>query len=214
MVQYKMTYFHSNGVPLRALCEPVRLLMHYIEQDYEMTLIGFPDEWLNEYQKKQPYQKLPVFEIDGEKLCQSYAFSRFLAEKFGLAGKDEWEKAKINEIADFARDVWYELAPWLYVVGDIRPGDKAEVKKNHFDPAVERIFGKFASVLKQTGTGFMVTKGPSWADFFIADYLYTVSLHEPKVVNEKYPELGKYIERVYSLPQVKDYVKSRPLINF
>jgi len=40
-----------------------------------------------------------------------------------LAGKDEWEKAKIIEIFDFYKDVYNELAPYIYAKWGIREGD-------------------------------------------------------------------------------------------
>lgn len=42
-----------------------------------------------------PYGQMPVLEVNGVKLSQSRAIERFLAKKFDLAGKDEWEQAKV-----------------------------------------------------------------------------------------------------------------------
>jgi hypothetical protein len=41
-----------------------------------------------------------------------------------LAGKDEWEKAKVDEIFDFYKDVYAELMPkYIYILQGFVQGD-------------------------------------------------------------------------------------------
>ena len=49
-----------------------------------------------------------------------------------MAGKDEWEKAKIIEIFDFYKDVYNELAPYIYAKWGIREGDVVRIFKINF----------------------------------------------------------------------------------
>lgn len=52
------------------------------------------------------YGFLPILQLkDGRQLAESYAIARFLARKYNLAGRDEWEKAKVDELADMHKDV-------------------------------------------------------------------------------------------------------------
>jgi len=53
-----------------------------------------------------PWGQLPVFEVNGEPLGQTMTICRFLARKFKLAGKDEWEAAKCDEYVDAASDLF------------------------------------------------------------------------------------------------------------
>ena len=52
-----------------------------------------------------PFHQAPVLEVDGQMLAQSTAIARYLARQFGIAGKDEWEQALVDQyvecIADF-----------------------------------------------------------------------------------------------------------------
>lgn len=52
-----------------------------------------------------PFGKVPVLEIDGKKLNQSMAISRYLAKKAGLAGADEWESLLIDIAVDNINDL-------------------------------------------------------------------------------------------------------------
>lgn len=45
-----------------------------------------------------PFGKLPVLEVNGNVVGQSIAIARYLANKAGLAGNDEWESLMIDII--------------------------------------------------------------------------------------------------------------------
>jgi glutathione S-transferase len=52
-----------------------------------------------------PYGKLPVLEIDGKLIAQSNAVARYLARKYNLAGKDEWESMLCDLLVDTLGDL-------------------------------------------------------------------------------------------------------------
>lgn len=58
---------------------------------------------------EMPNGRLPVLEVNGQKLSESHAILRFLANKFGLAGKTELEQLKIDEIVDLHKDFTNEV---------------------------------------------------------------------------------------------------------
>lgn len=52
-----------------------------------------------------PFGALPVLEIDGRAVAQSNAVARYLARKYGLAGKDEWEELECDVLVDTLQDL-------------------------------------------------------------------------------------------------------------
>uniref|UniRef100_A0A183CB11 glutathione transferase n=1 Tax=Globodera pallida TaxID=36090 RepID=A0A183CB11_GLOPA len=135
MVQYKLYYFDARGVG-----EPIRLLLHYVGQQFEDVRFGSMEEWQDKYKSKFFYGKVPVLEVDGKQLGQSTTILRFLAEKFALAGKDEWEKAKADEIINFQKDAYTELAPYIYTKLGFREGDLDKLRVEVLEPGVKRYF--------------------------------------------------------------------------
>ena len=53
-----------------------------------------------------PFGQLPALECDGKVISQSLAIARFLARENGLAGKDNWEAAEADMIADCINDMF------------------------------------------------------------------------------------------------------------
>lgn len=78
---------------------------------------------------------------DEKKLSQAFAIARFLTQKYGcffliysiflcvkdLAGLSNWEQARVNEVADFHKDVATEIQPYFMAIAEIE-GNK--VSKN------------------------------------------------------------------------------------
>ncbi|KAI1708448.1 putative glutathione S-transferase 5 [Ditylenchus destructor] len=203
MVQYKLHYFN-----LRARAEPIRLIFKYAGQPFEDIRIKRED-----WPKLKPtfkYGKVPVLEVDGKQLNQSPAIAHYLGEKFGLAGKDEWEKAQVLELVNYHLDVSNELRPYFTALLGLSKGDTAALRKDVFLPAAPRIFPQYIKQVKESKSGFLVPSGLTYVDFMVADYLeYWISKLEPQFMKENYPEIGEYVNKVYSLPQIKEYVKNR-----
>uniref|UniRef100_A0A914CIJ4 glutathione transferase n=1 Tax=Acrobeloides nanus TaxID=290746 RepID=A0A914CIJ4_9BILA len=150
--------------------------------------------------------------VDGKPLSQSFAINRYLARKYGLAGKDDFEAAQIDAIADFHKDVYAELAVYLYAKLGYREGDPATLRQAFLESA-DKLFPTYVKLLKESGSGFFAKSGVSWADFLIANYLLSIRINEPEAL-KKYPELEQYVDRIHALPQIKDYVDKRPHIIF
>jgi glutathione S-transferase len=89
MVHYKLVYFNARG-----LGEPSRYIFAAAGQDYED--FRFEREDWPKHKPNTPFGQAPVLEItDGSstiQISQSAAIARFLANKFGLAGKTDIEK--------------------------------------------------------------------------------------------------------------------------
>uniref|UniRef100_A0A915E0P3 glutathione transferase n=1 Tax=Ditylenchus dipsaci TaxID=166011 RepID=A0A915E0P3_9BILA len=192
VVNYKLTYF-----PLRGLGEATRLILTYSQQQFENETITH--EQLAEMKPKLTYGKVPVLEVDGKKLYQSATICRYLGEKHDLAGKDDWEKAKVNEVVDFYKDVYAELAHYLYNIMYSRPGDTKKLREEVFVPGATRLFAIFVKLLKESGSGYFAPSGLTFVDFIVADYLLNWKLKEEKFMKDKFPELIVYVDKVHAL---------------
>nr|CAD2163744.1 unnamed protein product [Meloidogyne enterolobii] len=201
MVQYKLYYFDVKG-----LGEAIRICFHYAGEKFDD--IRFTHEKWPAEKNKFFYGKVPVLEVDGKQLSQSGAILHYLSNKFGLAGKDEWEKAKIIEIFDFYKDVYNETAPYIYAKAGFREGDVDKLRKEVFLPAAERVFPLFVKLLAESGSGFFVKSGLTYVDFVLAEYFELVRLFEPEIVG-KYKELTAFIDKVHSVPKLKTYFSTR-----
>ncbi|KAI1712082.1 glutathione S-transferase 1 [Ditylenchus destructor] len=201
---YKLHYFDVRGFG-----EPIRLFLHYHGlkfEDVRYPLINQPDQSKWQAMKpKCPQGKLPVLEVDGEMIGQSLAISRYLAKKHGLAGKDEWEQAKIDELADFTRDSFEEVHYYVAVVLGFKPGDnlspgliisdKAKLHAEVFLPAIEKNYPIFQKTLNESGSGFAMKSGLTWVDFCLAEFIIMYNGFDAELA-KKYPDLEKYAEKV------------------
>lgn len=93
MASYKLIYFDFRG---RA--EAIRMLFALAHQSYEDHRVVY-SEWPAQ-KSLTPFEKLPILEVTDESteqtttLSQSIAIGRFLANRFGMAGKSDLEKGK------------------------------------------------------------------------------------------------------------------------
>ena len=89
---------HYFDVPGRA--EPIRWILAYGAgedwTDHRMERAEWPA-----FKSTTPFGQVPCVEIDGKPLGQSYAIMRYLARQYGLTGKDAWEDAQIDAVADY-----------------------------------------------------------------------------------------------------------------
>lgn len=63
---------------------------------------------------------------------------------------------------------------------------------------------------KETRTGFFANSAkPTYVDFIVADYLFSLKGFEPDVI-QQWPTLIAHIEKIYGLPKLKNYIATRP----
>jgi glutathione S-transferase len=76
-----------------------------------------------------PLGQIPVLEYDGVKIPQSLTIARFLAKQVQLAGKDNFEQAKVDAVVDTANDA---LAIYLSTFEERDEMKKKELIKKNF----------------------------------------------------------------------------------
>ncbi|KAI6229884.1 CRE-GST-9 protein [Aphelenchoides fujianensis] len=198
--RFKVTYFDARGI-----AECIRLIFVYANESFVDERLS-KKQWLR-MKDHTLYGKLPLLEVDGKVLGQGYTIVRWLARKFGLEGVDEWDKARVDEAAEFHRQVFTDSSPYLLVLGGFREGNKEQLRRDVFLPAVDKFFATYVQLLDESKSGFF-GKRVSYADFMVSEYFYTVHRFE-KFILKKYPQLVAFMERVRQLPPLVKYIRHR-----
>ena len=111
MSQYKLYYFNGKGRG-----EVIRLIFAAAGQKYEDIRIEGAD-W-PEYKPKSPLGQAPFLEVfyNGKvlQIAQSLTIARFLARKFGLAGKTLEEQVEVEMYGDQIADLLSEIYKFYF----------------------------------------------------------------------------------------------------
>ncbi|XP_012276501.1 glutathione S-transferase [Orussus abietinus] len=199
MTSYKVTYF-----PVKALAEPIRFLFSYAGVDFVDDRFD-RENWPN-LKSQMPFGQVPVLEVDGKKIHQSVAISRYLAKQFGLAGKDDWEALQIDAAVDTIHDLRAKLGAYHYETNtEVRDAKYEVLVKETLPYYLERLDAQ----VEKNG-GYLVGGKLTWADLtFVAllDYLNFMAKFD---LVEKYENLKQLRDKVLAEPKIKAWVDKRP----
>ncbi|XP_066156820.1 glutathione S-transferase-like isoform X1 [Euwallacea fornicatus] len=197
--QYKLLYF---DIPGRA--EHIRYIFAYADVEYEDVRFQ-KDQW-PEIKKSTPFGKVPVLEIDGKQVAQSNAIARYLAHKFGLAGKDEWEALQCDVLVDTLGDL---QASVTHAMKEPDPIKREEMRARVTKEELPFYLSKFEAVVKDNG-GFSVGNSVTWSDLVLAVLLDQFESMYGKASLNSYPSLKGLKETVHAVPSIKSYLEKRP----
>jgi len=202
MPQYKLTYFD-----LRARAEVSRLLFAVAGVKYEDIRVErsrWPD-----LKPSTPFGQMPLLEVDGVKLCQSKAISRFLALKFGFAGKTDLDKARADMIVDCIEDI---LKPTTVFFFESDKAKQAELHAKYVKETLPTLLAMLERVLKENkgGDSFFVGDSLTWADLAWADICWWLAAVNAPVPFDSVPKLKALKERVEKIPKIDEWIKKRP----
>jgi len=203
---YKLTYYDIMG-----LGEPIRYIFKLAEVDFEDDRIPKND---NTYPKlpadmkaNLPWGSLPLLEVDGKKIGQSMTIVRFLANRFNLAGADDFEKAKCDEISDSIKDFGGEWRAIMQAQDDTK---KAELMKKMKEETLPFYMGKYQKIVQDNGGKWMVGKNITWIDIVLAHYTTMIMNRTKMPIVDGFPVIKKLLDDVYSVPQIKKWISERP----
>jgi glutathione S-transferase len=203
MPTYKLTYFNGRG---RA--EAARFVFAQAGVEYEdVRLTG---EEFKEMKHTFPTGALPVLEVDGKALAASEVITRYLGEKFGLAGSCDFENAQLASIVDVVCDL---MACVMSVFFGDSDESKAAAKKKLFETAIPKHFGVLEKRIKdnESPDGWIYGEKLTYVDLRIADALSVLlGVDKDKDVLASYPGLKKLNEAVNSQPRIAEWIKKRP----
>uniref|UniRef100_A0A914DV08 glutathione transferase n=1 Tax=Acrobeloides nanus TaxID=290746 RepID=A0A914DV08_9BILA len=197
----KLTYFAARG-----WAEASRMILHYSGVPFEDKRVTM-EEWPS-FKASTPFGKMPVLEYNGQTLPESQAIARFLARKYGLAGKDDWEQAQVDSVADLYKDFGQKIRAYFNVAMGRGEGDKDALLKE-FMEAFEEQMGHVENFLKTAKNGFLMPSGLTWIDFLAAELHDTLGNVIPDLYKNHH-EIVKHSEKVHSLPQLQEYLQNRP----
>ena len=202
MATYKLIYFDLKG---RA--HVTRMLFTLAGQSFEEYKIDFKD-WAQE-KKKLPFEQAPVLEIveDSKKhiIAQSGTINRFLANKFGYAGKDVYEKAQVDMIDDQVTDIFLFM---IDVYKRTDSDEKTALLEKAITERVPQMLKFIQNILEanNNGTGFLVGDGLTLADLYVVS-IYDWLRERRDEVLAKLDLLRHHEQRIKNYPILDQYLK-------
>ncbi|KAF7991294.1 hypothetical protein HCN44_002856 [Aphidius gifuensis] len=200
---YKLIYFNARG---RA--EHIRFIFAYAGIDFIDERI--PKERWPEIKKSMPYGMLPVLEINGKTIAQSNAVARYLARKYGLAGKDEWESMVCDVLVDTLSDLKLVLFQYRTEIDLIK---KEEKKAKLLKETIPFYLNKFEKTILEND-GYAVGSSTTWADFVFAVALENFEQIFGVNALDNYPGLRSLKKRVHEIPEIVLWLEKRPQTEF
>lgn len=200
--KYKFTYFNFYGRG-----EVSRLLFAIAGVEYEDIHVD-EKQWA-ELKPKTPFGQLPLLEVDGRVFCQSNTIARYLANKFGFAGKNELDKVQADMIVDCIVDLINPMGD-IYHEDDLNKRDEA-IKK-YAEGNLKIHFANLNKLLEANdgGNGFFVGDSVTWADLSwlaVIPWIYFLKFG-PLV--EAFPKLAALKGRVEANPRIAEWIRKRP----
>ncbi|CAF3352954.1 unnamed protein product [Rotaria socialis] len=200
MSTYKLYYFNGRG---RA--EISRLIFAVAGQKYED--IRYEGEQWPEHKSEMPLGQMPVLEFDGTKLPQSVSIARFLAKQFQLAGKDNFEQAKVDAVVDTIGDLLTKFVAARWAPNE---SERDELIKKFVADEVAKHFKNLDILGKLYGNGgaFFVGNHLTWADLLFYDFGETLLGLDGDCLNN-FPWLKQNRAEVAKQPKVAEHIKNR-----
>ncbi|VDO32212.1 unnamed protein product [Haemonchus placei] len=198
MVHYRLKYFDGRG-----LAEIIRQIFAVAGQDFEDVRYSF--EEFPKHKAELPFGQMPVLEFDGKQLAQSSAIARYLARQFGLAGKNAFEEALVDSIADQLKDYFRELRPFYRALHGFDKGDLDALFRDLFMPTHRNFFTLMTKFLVNNKSGYLVGDSLTWADLWVAD-IATWTKKYPSLY-DGFPEMKAHAEKIRSIPAVQKWLE-------
>lgn len=218
MAKPKLTYF-----PIAGAAEKVRLAFKMTGTDFEDVRIPFA-EW-PEFKKTTPWGQVPLLELDGKVISQSYAMVRY-AGKLGDGSLYPADKQlEIDEVIGVHEDMARAFNPCMYVgidpakMGHAFADDdakKAKVKEMREAFAADQLpkfMGFYKTLLEKSGGPFFCGDKVTIADLCILPQIRHLQSgivdYIPTDCINAFPEIIKWQETLMAVPAIKEWYDSQ-----
>jgi len=184
---------------LRGLAEAIRLMLEYLDVEYETKPLGSGEQWVAEkYNMGVDYPNLPMYD-DGEvKLTQSFAIWRYIARKYKVLAPETEEQMRMADVAEGAlTDLRYDWGMFSY-------SPQTESAKQAYLADLPAKLRGFETVLdKREWLAGKLT----YVDFAVCEKLAQIATLWPQCF-DKTPNVRRYLEKFEALPRIKAYRES------
>lgn len=192
-------------LPMRARAEPIRMILHYGNIQFNDVTITFP-QWPEHKARLEicPLGQLPTLQLtNGEILAQSGTIVRYAAKLAGLYPLDPVEAARADMVHEMAQDMNAINAILNFWP---RLGDAYEQNKESYFRNFHRYAAYAESLLGEKY--YFGGSQPHYGDFslfHIIDASVTVS---PTCLHP-FGKLQRWVSAMQNIPRVKQYLEQR-----
>ncbi|MCJ1308199.1 hypothetical protein MMC25_001852 [Agyrium rufum] len=200
----KLHYFELKS---RGRGQVIRLLFE--DADVAYIDIRYPfQEWPQLKQgsvaEMNPVKTLPILELNGQSITQSYPMLRYLAHKLdAYDGQDDYEKYFVDAMCDICID-------WRVHYGAARFGGVPKMMDDH----KELVQKKFLPALEiHLSTNELSKKGPFILSdrMTYADLVLFINLHDEELIKDRladFPRVKQLTEGIQTRSKLEAYFKS------
>uniref|UniRef100_A0A1I8AIF4 Glutathione transferase n=1 Tax=Steinernema glaseri TaxID=37863 RepID=A0A1I8AIF4_9BILA len=204
MPTYKLYYFVGRGRGEH--CRHLFKLAGVEFEDIRYDGVTWPP-----HKDEMPLKQIPVLEVDGVKIGQSLAISRFLGHEFGFAGKNRLENAQLDMLADVIMDIYNApgINEWPYVLLGMKEGNKDEYFRDVVLPALDKQAPLVESFIEKNGHHLLFGDKVTWVDVVAAEFFSRFIDFGAQDGLKKYPNIEGLVKKVHSLPAIKEHIAQR-----
>jgi glutathione S-transferase len=217
--KYKLIYFKFYD---RA--EAIRQQLYLAHVDFEDIQLEFYGQEWKDLKPKTPFGQLPVLEFDGHMICQSLNINRFLAQKYGLAGKSQKDRLQSEMISECVLDLINPLDPIFDEPDEEKKEKMTEKYMPQFKQKLESM-QKFLDANHRDGhghhgynnkhdSGFFVGETMTWTDILWASLLPFMYYMKFGPAIDEFPQLLAVRDKVEAHPRIAEWIKKRPVCPF
>jgi len=150
---------------------------------------------------------LPELEFDGERIGQSMSIARFLATEFGLTGRTNIERAKCDGIVDAWIDLGNAGIKFRFEKDEAK---KKELEEKFVEDNLPKWIGQMEKILDANNGEYFVGNDLTWADIAVAVGLSSITDMFKVEWESKSSKLVAFQKKIYSLPNIKKWIDTRP----
>lgn len=192
----------------RGLAQPIRLLLHYIGQDFDDVKFEMgegpefnKEEWLSKkFTFGLEFPNIPLY-IDGDvKISQSNAIIRYLGRKHDVAGKTEQERIMVDMLLDYYKDLRNSIDNVTY------SPDYDNMKSELFDSMKKEQLPLLEARLSK-GNPWFIGEEVTIVDFPLYEILDNLRAMKTDIL-DGFPKLKEFMSRLEELPEIKRYMAS------